>query len=195
MNIGDSDFGGRITGFYNRYRNFIDSVDAPVQDPINYPFGVTQYMNRNRVQISGVELAAHKVFDFGVTLRGSVTYARGKDLGTNERLGSVAPLKGVLAIGYEAETWGTELAMIAAKEVSYKSDASFRAPGYGIFDLTGWWKPEKVEGLTMRAGIYNLFDKEYYDAISVRDVTPPAAGKAFYSEPGRTFKVSLTQRF
>ncbi len=194
-NIGDSDFGGRITGFYNRYRNFIDSVDAPVQDPINYPFGVTQYVNRNRVQISGVELAAHKVFDFGVTLRGSVTYARGKDLGTNERLGSVAPLKGVLAIGYEAETWGTELAMIAAKEVSHKSDASFRAPGYGIFDLTAWWKPEKVEGLTMRAGIYNLFDKEYYDAISVRDVTPPAAGKAFYSEPGRTFKFSLTQRF
>ncbi|MCZ4091946.1 TonB-dependent hemoglobin/transferrin/lactoferrin family receptor [Sinorhizobium psoraleae] len=196
-NLGDTDFGGRITGFYNRYRNFIDSVDAPVQDPINYPFGVTQYMNRNRVQISGVELAAHKIFDSGVTLRGSVTYALGKDLDTNERLGSVAPLKGVLAVGYETETWGTELAMIAAKDVSEKSDASFKAPGYGIFDLTGWWKPGQVEGLTMRAGIYNLFDKEYYDAISVRDVTLTSTGpgRAFYSEPGRTFKFSLTQRF
>ncbi|MNF17633.1 TonB dependent receptor [compost metagenome] len=54
-----------------------------------------------------------------------------------------------------------------------------------------------AEGLTVRAGVYNLFDKEYYDAISVRDVTFTASspGKAYYSEPGRTFKVSLTQRF
>jgi hemoglobin/transferrin/lactoferrin receptor protein len=195
--LGDDDFGGRITGFYNRYRNFIDTDAAPVQDPATYPFGITQYLNRDRVRIYGVELSAHKSFASGFHVSGSLTYANGEDLATGLKLGSVAPLKGILGAGYATETWGADVAFIAAKAVSSNSDATLKVPGYGIVDLTGWWKPEKVEGLTVRAGVYNLFDKEYYDAISVRDVTLSATspGMAYYSEPGRTFKVSLTQRF
>jgi hemoglobin/transferrin/lactoferrin receptor protein len=196
-NLGDEDFGGRITGFYNRYRNFIDVEAAAVQDPATYPFGITQYLNRDRVRIYGIELSAHKSFASGFHVSGSLTYADGEDLETNVKLGSVAPLKGVLGVGYAADTWGADVTFIAAKAVSNNSDATLKAPGYGIVDLTGWWKPEKIEGLAVRAGVYNVLDQEYYDAISVRDVSLNAAspGMAYYSEPGRTFKVSLTQRF
>ena len=195
--LGDEDFGGRIAGFYNRYRNFIDTDAAPVQDPATYPNGITQYLNRDRVRIYGVELSAHKSFASGFHINGSLTYADGEDLETGLKLGSVAPLKGVIGAGYATETWGTDVTFIAVKAVSSRSDATFKAPGYGLVDLTGWWKPEKVEDLTVRAGVYNIFDQEYYDAISVRDVTLSAASpdKAYYSEPGRTFKISLTQRF
>lgn len=195
--LGDEDFGGRITGFYNRYRNFIDVEAAAVQDPATYPFGITQYLNRDRVRIYGIELSAHKSFASGFYISGSLTYANGEDLETNVKLGSVAPLKGVLGAGYAAETWGGDVTFIAAKAVSNNSDANLKAPGYGIVDLTGWWKPEQVEGLAVRVGVYNIFDQEYYDAISVRNITLSAAspGMAYYSEPGRTFKVSLTQRF
>lgn len=198
-NLGDEEFGGRITAFHNRYRNFIDTATAGF-DPA-YPFGVTQAVNLDRVRIYGVEISAHKQFDNGFHISGSLTYANGKNLDPsieNNRLASVAPLKGVLGAGYAAETWGADVALIAAKSSSAKSDSTFgNVPGYGLVDLTGWWKPEMTEGLTVRAGVYNLFDKEYYDAISVRDVsfTATSPGKAYYSEPGRTFKVSLTQRF
>lgn len=197
-NLGDEDFGGRVTTFYNRYRNFIDSVTLGF-DP-SYPMGVTQAVNLDRVRIYGVELSGHKRFDNGFHIVGSLTYADGKNLDATteyDKLGSVAPLKGVLGAGYATETWGTDITLIASKAVSSSSDATFKPAGYGIVDFTGWWKPEKVEGLTVRAGIYNVFDKTYYDAINVRDVNLATAtpGKEYYSEPGRTFKISLTQRF
>ncbi|WP_411032963.1 TonB-dependent hemoglobin/transferrin/lactoferrin family receptor [Shinella sp. BYT-45] len=193
--MGDDDFGGRISAFHNRYRNFIEAVSASVQDPAVYPFGITEFQNLNRVRITGVEFSVHKRFDSGFHVNGALAYAKGKNLETGTYLGSVAPLKAVLGVGYATETWGTDLTWIGVKSVSSNSDATFKAPGYGIVDLTAWWEPEQVEGLTVRAGVYNLFDKEHYDALNVRSVTATAANRQYYSEPGRSFKISLTQRF
>lgn len=41
-------------------------------------------------------------------------------------------LKGVLGLGYAAETWGADVILTASKAVSDKSTNSFKAPGYGI---------------------------------------------------------------
>jgi hemoglobin/transferrin/lactoferrin receptor protein len=69
----------------------------------------------------------------------------------------------------------------------------FATPGYGIVDLTARWEPEKLPGLKINAGIYNVFDKTYYDYATARLAgTQP---NPFYSEPGRTFRISLTQKF
>jgi hemoglobin/transferrin/lactoferrin receptor protein len=75
---------------------------------------------------------------------------------------------------------------------------SFDAPGYGIVDLTAWWTPEQVKGLRIQGGVYNIFDQEYYSALAVRDVNLSATSsqpKEWYSEPGRTFKISVTKTF
>ena len=69
-----------------------------------------------------------------------------------------------------------------------------KAKSYGLVDATAWWKPEQLKGFSIQAGVYNIFDETYYDAVSLRDVTM-SQPEAFYSEPGRTFKVSITQRF
>lgn len=195
-NFGTEDFGGRATVFHNRYRNFIDSTDlAPNPNYPNLPFGVGSFVNIDRVEISGFELSAHKLFDNGIRLHGAVAYARGKNLDTDERLQSVAPLKAIAGIGYERETWGVDLTGIF---VASMANTAFDVPGYGIANLTGWWEPEQVKGMRLQAGVYNLFDQTYYDALAVRDVSPGTGSfqpKEFYSEPGRTFKVSLTQRF
>lgn len=56
----------------------------------------------------------------------------------------------------------------------------------------------KLQGLRVEAGVYNIFDKKYFNALGVRGVdlaSSSAQPRDFYSEPGRTFKVSLTQRF
>lgn len=45
----------------------------------------------------------------------------------------------------------------------------------------------------LNAGVYNIFDKTYWNAVNTQSTfTQPAE---YYSEPGRTFKISLTQRF
>ncbi len=201
-NFGDSDTGGRVTAFHNLYRNFIDS-ETSFANPL-YPAGLTSYFNRNRVQISGVELEAHKLFDNGINLHGSLAYAYGKDTDTNEYLRSVAPLKAIVGAGYQRETWGTDLSLVTS--AGMRSDGNtrtFDAPGYGVVDLTAWWEPEQTKGLRIQGGIYNLFDKTYYNAVALKDLnntTVPSNSNTaqpldFYSEPGRVFKISLVQRF
>lgn len=191
-NLGDDDFGGHIGAFYNKYKNFIDTED--LDDPTGtYPLGITEYVNRANVRIFGIDVNAHKTFDNGIHIKGALAYANGKDTDNDEWLDSVAPAKAAFTVGYATEIWGTDLTFITAAKEPKKEGDSSRAPGYGIFDLTAWWEPEQIKGLTLRAGVYNIFDKTYYDALNVRGtLTQP---QAYYSEPGRTFKLTLTQRF
>ena len=194
-------FRARVTGFYNRYKNFLDTrrLSAAEQAelgiaPGTYPFGVTQSINRANVRIYGAELNLLKEFDNGFNVHGALAYAHGTDLDTGQRLGSVAPLKGVVGVGYATETWGADVSLISQASVSDNSTANFKAPSYNVVDLTAWWAPEQIEGFTIQAGIYNLFDETYYDAVSLRDVSI-SQPEAFYSEPGRSFKISATKRF
>lgn len=206
-NVGDDDLGGKVSLFYNRYKNFIDTrgltsaeIAAAGINPSLYPFGVTRNVNLDRARIYGAELAVHKRFDNGFSLRAALAYANGKDLDTDKFLQSVAPMKAVLGAAYDAENWGVGVDWIGVREArgaSYYIPATgeryFKTPGYGIVDLTAWIEPEQFKGLKINAGIYNVFDKTYYDYTSVRN----SGGQPveFYSEPGRTFKISLTQRF
>jgi hemoglobin/transferrin/lactoferrin receptor protein len=59
-------------------------------------------------------------------------------------------------------------------------------------NLTGWWEPKQLNGTRLQAGVYNIFDKGYYDAMNVSTVTNISER---YTEAGRYFKLSLTQKF
>lgn len=189
-NLGNEDFGGRISAFTTRYKNFIDTSD--IIRTTGYVLGTYEYINRANVRISGVEIEGHKTFTNGINLHGSMFYARGTDLDTDVLLDTVPPLKAIVGIGYERETWGTDISMVAAAAVSDKSNASTKPAGYGVVNLTGWWEPEQVKGLRVQAGVYNLFDKQYFDALEVKDV---ANANALYSEAGRYFKIAISQKF
>lgn len=200
--LGDDEFGGSVNLFYNRYKNFIDSrtysnaetIDAGY-DPADFPFGVTGYENISRAKIYGAEFSVHKNFVNGFNTRAGLAFTRGVNMETDQYLNSVAPLKAIVGVGYATETWGVEALWTGVKGVSDKSTASFKAPGYGLVDLTAWWEPEQVKGLSIRAGIYNVFDRKYWDALNTKDASVPDATKDYFTEPGRTFKISLTQRF
>ncbi len=200
--FGDDDFGGSVSAFYNRYRNFIDTralttaeAMAIGYNPADYGNNISGYQNVARAQISGVELSAHKQFANGFNVRAGFAYTRGMNLITNKELNSVAPMKGTIGVGYAAEQWGVDALLTGVAGVSDKSTATFKAPGYGIVDLTAWWEPEQMKGLRINAGVYNVFDRTYFDALNLKTTTVAAATKDYYSEPGRTFKISLTQRF
>ncbi|TCR92097.1 TonB-dependent hemoglobin/transferrin/lactoferrin family receptor [Rhizobium sp. BK376] len=191
-NLGDQDFGGHLGVFYNRYKNFIDTYSVP-DTTGTYPLGITEYFNRANVRIYGFEANAHKTFNNGIHINGAFAYANGRDMDTGEYVNSVAPAKGSIGVGYATDTWGTDVTFIAAARDFDKSGNTYRVPGYGIVDLTGWWQPEKLKGLRVNAGVYNVFDQTYYDALNTQGTLSQA--REFYSEPGRTFKISLVQRF
>lgn len=200
-NLGDDALGGRVNLFYNRYRNFIDITSGPF-DP-NYPMGVTSYGNVARAEIFGVEASGHKVFDNGFRVGASIAFSSGKNLENDKYLASVAPLKVVGSFGYDTEFWGVGVDVIGVSGSRERSDVVlptatttnyFQTPGFATVDLTAWWEPEQVKGLRINAGVYNVFDRTYYDYTTVRSYSA-AQAREFYSEPGRTFKVSLTQKF
>ena len=188
----------RVVGFYNRYRNFID-----VQKYGPSTNTVYEYYNRDRVRVAGLEVSASHAFDNGFHINGSLSYTSAKDTDTDEAVRTVVPFKAVTGIGYSQDDWGVDLTGIFANAMRKSSVASdFNAPGYGVANLTAWWEPEGTEGLRIQAGVYNIFDKQYWNGVASRTVSTdtPAIGNsnqplAYYSEPGRSFRISLTKTF
>lgn len=68
---------------------------------------------------------------------------------------------------------------------------------YDVHDIAVNWKPKAVKGLTVIAGIDNIFDEAYYSHISENRLLT-VAGEDHVStdyEPGRNFKVTLAYKF
>lgn len=206
VDLGDEEMGARASVFYNRYKNFIDVTSITAAEAAalgftgTYPQGRTRYSNISDVEMFGVDLSAHKVFDNGFRVSGGLAYVKGNDLDRGTFIRSVAPLKVVASIGYDTEFWGVGADFVAAQK-SRADDGKgtagtsyFRTAGYGVVDLNAWWEPEQLNGMRITAGVYNVFDKTYFDYASVRTNSSTQA-RDFYSEPGRTFKISLTQKF
>ena len=198
--------------FLNRYKNFIDEVVVDPNDPV---LGVVyQMQNVDKAKIWGYELRTHVWLDeaigapSGTTFRGSLAYARGENTENDTPLNSISPLKVVLGLAYDApsDTWGGELnwTLSAAKEEKDIPDTSegvkrYEAPGYGIVDITAYYKP--LNALTLRAGLFNLTDKKYWIWDDIRDLetsgrgVTPESGLDRYSQPGRNFSVSARYEF
>lgn len=186
---------GRVAAFHTRYQNFIEVVATTTPG-----FTTFNYTNVSSASISGLEANVIKTFDNGINLHTSLAYTYGRNDDTQERLRSVAPFKAIIGGGWSNDEYGFDLSSTLSSQMTGNDNAetSFDAPGYGIVDLTAWWTPEQVKGLRIQGGVYNIFDQEYYSALAVRDVNLDAASsqpKEWYSEPGRTFKISVTKTF
>ncbi|MGQ7815049.1 TonB-dependent receptor [Metapseudomonas furukawaii] len=193
--------------FYNRYRDLIDEdAIAPGSDELTF-----QTHNIDHATIKGVELRGRLNLDrfgapAGLYASGSVAYAQGRNKDNGEPLNSVNPLTGVFGLGYEQARYGALLNWTLVKRKTRVDDSAFNAPdgtsgqfktpGYGILDLTGYYR--LTEDLTLNAGLFNLTDKQYwqwddvrgYDSVGEASVLSPANLDRL-TQPGRNFSVNL----
>lgn len=206
LDYGNKRRGMQLAIFDNRYRDFIDqdvplTPTSPDWNPAwngLYPMGVTAFANRSRVRIYGAELAGHWEFNQNWYSWGSVAWARGRDQDTREYINSVAPLRAVLGLGYRQQQWGAEAitTLVRHRDEVADPDTDFQAPGYGLLDLSAWWTPQAVKGMKLRAGVYNVFDKKYWNALNVNvGNSRTSAPTDYYTEPGRSFRISLTYQY
>lgn len=172
----------------------------------------------------------------GWSANAAIGYSKGK-LSSGESLLSIQPLKAVLGLDYQdpADTFGvfSRLTYLGAKKekdtkLLYQRFVSWRdgyrqemgtynyQPRRGprlsllneaalVFDIYGYWKPTK--NLTLRAGIYNLFDRKYFTWDAMRSLDPytprttntihfdSGRGLERYAAPGRNLSVSAEYRF
>ncbi len=189
--------------FYNRYKDFIDSVTIP--DPSGAGLLTFQSQNLSKVTIRGAEAKGELFLDqfglpSGTRMHGAIAYARGRNEENGAPINSVDPLKAVFGLGYAAPSgqFGGDLAwtLVAAKDrVDQSQNAAlrigeqFETPGYGTLDLNGWWQVS--EQFSLNAGLFNLTDKEYWQWGDVQglDSNSPSLGR--FTQTGRHAAINL----
>lgn len=119
-----------------------------------------------------------KLYGFDAPLRYSFTdaflvdailsYVRGKNTKLNDNLYRIAPLNGRLALTYDKTAWSVTLESVLAAEQDKISrvivldeirSSNESTAGYGILNLYGQWASRT--GVQVRAGVENIFDKDY----------------------------------
>jgi hemoglobin/transferrin/lactoferrin receptor protein len=200
VRFGDKQLGGSITYFYTNYRNYIEQIQlqAPNVGGLYPQGGIVSFRNIPRAEIQGVELNGQYAFAPNWLVRGSFAYTRGRNKTDDIFLNSIPPVQGIVAVAYGTDRWGAE---VSAKMAGKRDDVStvqagtgFKAPGYAIFNASAWWRPApEIADVELQVGVYNIFDRKYFDAANVPLSRPQA--RDYYSEPGRTVKATLKYQF
>lgn len=193
--LGEAAYVG-VTGYYNRYDDFIESLRFIGFDPA---LGLLVFQSQNiaEVTIYGAELKAG--VDFGAwseawtgwSLRGAAAWSRGRDDTADLPLDSVDPLTATLGLAYERDAWGVELAGRFVDGKDRVSDPDlYRQSGHAVLDLYAHWT--FAPGATVNAGLFNLADRKYSTAGDVPLVPAGSDNLDRYTSPGRNFAISFS---
>ncbi|MDO4724731.1 MAG: TonB-dependent receptor [Comamonadaceae bacterium] len=186
----------KATVFHNAYSSMIE-VDCGDygRDDI-----CTVFNEPGRSKIHGVEWEGSLNLGAlgmpqGLHLDGALAYAKGKR-GDGKPLLRVNPLHGHLGLRYAepSDRWGGQLRLqwaAAKKKADLPSSRNVPVPGYGVVDLTAYYRP--TANLTLSGGIYNLGDKRYAKWNRARDNSRP--DYSHLTEAGRYIGVNLRYQF
>ncbi len=192
-----------VTGFSARYNDFISQEQiggaGTIANPILY-----QFVNLDRVRVKGAEARFEGRASSGLYATLALSYAKGDVIdpaGGRAPLSTIDPLKLVAGVGYrEAQgRFGGQVIMTHSARVSASRTTGictpdcFRPDAFTILDATAFARI--VDGLTLRAGVFNILDKTYAWWSDVRGLASTSTVTDAYTQPGRNASVSLSFRF
>lgn len=184
--------------FYNDYKDFITQTKGGEQNGKD----VFTKENLDEVTIYGAEFSSKLYLDKafnapqGMYSRLAVAYADGEDKKTGDALDSVAPLTANVGLGINRYQYGTMLNVkMVASKTDWQSETNTDVAGYTLVDLTAYYQPS--QDLTLRAGLFNIFDKKYwlYNDLSGRDATGETFSQDIKAQPGRNWSINIDYQF
>lgn len=184
--------------FYNDYKDFITQTKGGEQNGKD----VFTKENLDEVTIYGAEFSSKLYLDKafnapqGMYSRLAVAYADGEDKKTGDALDSVAPLTANVGLGINRHQYGTMLNVkMVASKTDWQSETNTDVAGYTLVDLTAYYQPS--QDLTLRAGLFNIFDKKYwlYNDLSGRDATGETFSQDIKAQPGRNWSINIDYQF
>lgn len=192
-----------ITAFTSRYRDFISQeVVGGAFTPANP--AVFQFVNLDRVNVHGAEARFEARAKSGLHANLAISYAHGDVIAPGDvraPLSTVDPLKLVMGLGFR-DPQGRFGGQIIATHSARKEDgrttglctpACFRPAAFTILDFVA--NARLLDGLTLRAGVFNLLDEKYAWWSDVRGLASTSAITDAFTQPGRNASVSLAYRF
>lgn len=194
--------------FAGRYRNFISQQviggTGTTADPLVY-----QYVNFARANIRGFEGRATWALKGGVTLRTAFAYTTGTTTNNGQAsqpLDTINPFSAVFGVRYEPNaTWFAQADVLwqVAKSAgditnsctsgTNRAAQCYAAPSSVVFDISGGYHINKYA--TVYAGVYNLFDRKYWNWSDVRGIANTSTIKDAYTAPGRSAAISLKLQY
>lgn len=190
-----------VTGFYNRYKDFIDTVQIGTTPIGGRNFLQFQSRNINGAEIYGAEAKAEYRLSGkpeGLSLFASFAATKGNNLETDQPLDSIDPFKTVLGLRYQAaeNRWGMQLftTIVAAKDrISDTTANAFKSAAFTTVDLIAYYNPNP--NLTLNLGVFNLFNSKYREWSDVRGLANGDRNLDRYTQPGINVAASVTLRF
>lgn len=189
-----------LTAFRNHYKDFIQTAqrEQPAED------GATIFYQKNfdRVRTTGAELAAVWSVTPQWRLSGKMAWIRGKNTSTDSYLSRIYPLNGNIGVEYKTAKWGGGTYLRWSTRHKYSptpptgKEQFFRAPGYGVIDMSAYYRPSK--NIALNVSIYNVTNKRYWNYAEVSGVRVDGRhGELLdrYTQPGRNFSLGLNVKF
>lgn len=187
-----------VVVFDNRYDDFINTATLG----FNPATGLIEFQPQNieEVRIQGVEVSARTRLPHDLTLRTGAAWIEGENEITDQPLNSVSPPSAVVGLGWRpglgrfgGELVGTFVTEKDASDLDRTEVEQFATPAYEVVDLTGF--VQLSDRLTLRAGVFNLFDSKYWRWPAAQGLTEGSPLLDRYTSPGRSFGASLKVRW
>ncbi len=187
--------------YYTKYKDFIETKARLGVDPETGTL-LFQSINIHQARIYGVELDHHWQVSPQWAFDAKLAWSRGDNQSKHQPLNSVSPARGVFSGHWQSEdrNWFADayLTVSQAKDrVDETRETLFKPAGYGVLDLIAgyqWHGPSGHEG-EVRLGVYNVFDRKYWDWQQVRNFDANDVIINALTQPGRTWSASLSWRF
>lgn len=156
---------------------------------------VYQSVNYSDVEIRGYELKGDWGFAPNWSVAGafSKTWGHSKISGQKTPLNTIEPAKLVTSIRYDDGSLNGAMHITKVESKSNPDNSLYSPAGYETFDLTAGYKLSK--NASVNVGIFNLFDKKYYQWADVRDIGKNSTVIDVYSQAGRNFSANLKYQF
>lgn len=201
--------------------------DEKNQKWVNRGYGAPtwQNINRDKATVNGVELSGQWNLDSvglprGTFMTYTASYIKGKatqEDGSKTPINALAPWGAVVGLGYKQpdDRWSlkTNLSYTSRKKESdtvhtYEDTKTpwpyaRHSKDYFLVDLIGHYRFGK--NVTLRGGVFNMFDKQYYTWDSLRSIREFGTvnrvdnathnGIQRFTAPGRSYALSLEAKF
>lgn len=180
----------QLAVYENEYENFIEPLQVVDFDPVNQLL-IFQSVNIGAVDIKGAEFSGRYRSDVGIDAWFNAAWAQGEDLTNDVPLNSIDPLSATAGLTWSPDKpWALSYAVRAQRSKAQSDLAdpdSLASAGWSVHDLFGHWNLSDT--VRIRAGIYNLFDRDYLAWSDVQGLSAESSAASRLARPGRTAAV------
>ena len=194
-------FSYNLSAYRNDYDNFIQIAYIETVSEINWDFGfpfpldvdVFQYQNIDKARISGAEFRLDYYLggNWSTFLNGQ--YMDSEDKSTGDQLNTIKPFSGTLGLNYYRGSFSMDAMLRYADDMDKNPEGTFTTDNWTTVDL--FMRYDINNRFMLSGGVLNMFDKEYIEYSSLAGITDDGRDLNLYSEPGRTFSLSLKYIF